>query len=119
MENISKSNWKKQVKEKIRESIEERAKQEMGKKTKAKTIAEDKSERKKYLLKCDSHTIKDVIKIRLHTWQMNCNYKKENTDTKESEDTAKHVLECEKVIRFTFSKKNKEMREVAVIKESR
>ena len=36
---------------------------------------------------------------------MNCNYKKENTDTKESEDTAKHVLKCEKVIRFTFSKK--------------
>lgn len=97
-ENISKSNWKKQVKEKIQESIEERKKQEMGKKTKAKTIAEDKLERKKYLLKCDNHTIKNVIKIRLHTWQMNCNYKKQNTDTKESEDTAKHVLECGKAI---------------------
>ena len=92
----------------------------MGKKTKAKTIAEDKFERKKYLLKRDSHTIKDIIKIRLHTWQINCNYKKENTDTEESEDTAKHVVECEKAIRFTFSKKkNKEMREVAVIEDSR
>ena len=66
---------------------------------------------------------------------MNFNYKRENTDTKcslckESEDTAEHVLECEKAITFTLNKenykrereeitkiyrKNKKMREVAVI----
>ena len=51
-------------------------------KTKARTIAEDKWERKKYLQECDSNTMKDVIKTRLHMWQLNCNYKRDNTDTK-------------------------------------
>ena len=53
-------------------------------KTKARTIADDKDkwESKKYLHACDSDTMKDVIKIGLHIWQVNCNYKKDNTDTK-------------------------------------
>ena len=38
VENMSKSEWKKQVKEKIGKSIEERTKQEMTNKTKARTI---------------------------------------------------------------------------------
>ena len=38
---------------------------------------EDKWERKKYLQEYDSDTIKDVIKIRLHMWQVNCNYNTE------------------------------------------
>ena len=133
---MSKSKWKNQVKEKIRKSIEERTKQEMANKTKARTIVEDKWERKKYLQECDSDTIKDVIKIRLHMWQVNCNYKRDNTDTKcplcqKSEDTTEHVLECEKAKKFTLSKenskeeweeiteiyrKNKKKRELAVIK---
>ena len=90
----------------------------------------------KEIQECDSDTIKDVIKIRLHMWQVNCNYKRDNTDTKcplyqKSEDTAEHVLECEKAKKFTFSKesskgeweeiteisrKNKMKRELAVIK---
>ena len=41
-------------------------KKEQNRKTKARKIVEDKWERKKYLLECDSDTIKDVIKIRLH-----------------------------------------------------
>ena len=82
VKNMSKSKWKKQVKEKIGKSIEERTKHEMTNKTKARTIIEDKWERKKYLQECDSETIKDVIKIRLHMWQVNCNYKRDNTDTK-------------------------------------
>ena len=111
VENMSKSKWKKQVKEKIGKSIEERTKQEMANKTKARTIVEDKWERKKYLQECDSDTIKDVIKIRLHMWQVNCNYKRDNTDTKcplcqKSEDTTEHVLECEKAKKFTLSKEN-------------
>ena len=133
---MSKSKWKKQVKEKIGKSIEERTKQEMTNKTKARTIIEDKWERKKYLQECDSETIKDVIKIRLHMWQVNCNYKRDNTDTKcplckKLEDTTEHVLECEKDKKFTLSKenskgeweeiteiyrKNKKKRELAVIK---
>ena len=111
VENMRKSKWKKQVKGKIEKSIEERTKQEMVNKTKARTIVEDKWKRKKYLQECDSDTIKDVIKIRLHMWQVNCNYKRDNTDTKcplcqKSEDTTEHVLECEKAKKFTLSKEN-------------
>ena len=107
---MSKSKWKKQLKGKIGKSFEERTKQEMTNKTKARTIEEDKQEKKKYLQQCDSDTIKDVIKITLHMWQVNCNYKRNNTDTKcplckKSEDTAEHVLECKKAKKFTFSKK--------------
>ena len=107
---MSKSKWKKQVKEKIGKSIDERTKQEMTNKTKARIVIQDKWERKKYLQECDSETIRDVIKIRLHMWQVSCNYKRDNTDTKcplckKSEDTTEHVLECEKD-KKTLSKEN-------------
>ena len=69
-------------------------------------------------------------------WQVNCNHKRDNTDTKcplcqKSEDTTEHVLECEKAKKFTLSKenskgeweeiteiyrKNKKKRELAIIK---
>ena len=70
VENMSTSKWKEQVKGKMGESTEERTKQEMANKTKARTIVQDKWKRKKYLQECDSDTIKDVIKIRLHMWQV-------------------------------------------------
>ena len=73
-----KSRWKK----KKGKSIEERTKQEMIDKTKARTIVGDKWERRKYLQACDSDTIKNVIKIRLYMWQVNCNYKRNDTGTK-------------------------------------
>ena len=81
------------------------------KKTKARIIAEDKWEGKKYLQECDSDTIKDMIEIRLHMSQVNCNCKRDNTDTKCSlfkkpEDTTEHVLECEKAKKFILSKEN-------------
>ena len=111
VENMSQSKWKKQVKEKIAKSIEERTKQEMANKTKARTIVEDKWERKKYLQECDSNIIKDVIKIRLHMWQVIWNYKRDNTDNKcplcqKLEDTTEHVLEFEKAKKFRLSKEN-------------
>ena len=130
---MSKSKWKKQVKEKIGKLIEERTKQEMTNKTKARTIIEDKWERKKYLQKCDSETIKEGIKIRPDIWEVSCNCKRDNTDIKcplckKSEDTTEYVLECEKDKKFTLRKenskeeweeiyrKNKKKREFAVIK---
>ena len=136
VENMSRSKWKKQVKEKIGKSIGERTKHEMANKTKARTIVQDKWKRNKYFQECDSDTIKDVIKIRLHMWQVNQNYKRDNTDTKclfcqKSEDTTENVLECEKAKKFTLSKennkeeweeiteiyrKNKNKRELAAIK---
>ena len=133
---MSKFKWKKQVKGKIGKLTKERTKQEMANKTKARTIVEDQQERKKYFQECDSDTINDVIKIRQHLWQVNCNYKMDNTDTKcplckKSEDSTEHVLEREKAKNFTLSKgnskrkleeiteiyrKNKKKREPAVIK---
>ena len=95
--------------------IEERTRQEMINKTKARTITDDKDkwESKKYLHACDSDTMKDVIKIGLQIWQVNCNYKKDNTDTKcplckISEDTIEHVLECEKTNKFKLNKKKQQ-----------
>ena len=80
-----------------------------------------KWERKKYLQECDSDTIKDVIKIRLYMWQVNSNYKRDNTDTKcplckKSEDATEHVLECEKAEKFTLSKENRKGEWVKIIK---
>ena len=69
-------------------------------------------------------------------WQVNCNYKRDNTDTKcplckKSEDNTEHVLECGKAKKFALTKenskgewkeiteiyrKNKKKRERAVIK---
>ena len=54
----------------------------MANKTKARTIVENKWARKKYLQEYDSGTIKDAIKIGLRMWQVNCNYKRDKTDTK-------------------------------------
>ena len=84
-------------------------------------IVEDKWEKKKYLQECDSDTIKDVIKKRLHMWQVNCSYKRDNTDTKcplckKSEDATEHVLECEKAEKFTLSKENRKGEWVKIIK---
>ena len=98
VESMSKSKLKKQVKGKMGKSIEERTKQEIINKTNARTIVEVKWQRKKYLQECDSDKIKNVIKIRRHMLQVNCNYKKDNTNTicplcKKSEDTTEHLLE--------------------------
>ena len=55
-------------------------------------------ERKKDLVECDSDTMQDGIKIRLHMWQVNYKYERDNTNTKcplfgGSEDTKEFVLE--------------------------
>ena len=55
-------------------------------------------------------------------WQVNCNYKRKNTDIKcplckKSEDTIEYVLEWERVKKFTLSKENSkgEWEEIIVI----
>ena len=45
-------------------------------------------------------------------WQVNCNYKRDNTDTKcplcnKSDDTREHVLKCEKAKKFTLIKESR------------
>ena len=134
VESMSKSKWKKQVKEKIGKATEERTKQEMIHKTKASTIAEDTRERKKYLQECDSDIIKDVTEIRLQMWQVNCNFKRDNTNTKcPLCKIFRRNLECQKASKFTLSKENSKgeweeltdiyrknkKREIAVIKSPR
>ena len=105
---MSKSKQKNHLKEKIGMSNEERTKQEIANKKKARTIVEDKWEKNKYLQEYDSDTIKDVIKIRLHMWQLKCNYKRNNADTKCSLcKKSDHVLECEIAKKFTLSKENR------------
>ena len=42
---------------------------------------DEKWERKQYIKKCESNTIKDVIKIRLHMWNTKCNYKRNESQT--------------------------------------
>ena len=102
MENMSKSKWKK---------AGERTRQKLTNKTKARTIIDDKWERKNCLQECDSDTINDVIKVRLHMWQVSYIYKRDNTDTKcplfkNSENMTVVVVECEKDKKLTLSKEN-------------
>ena len=96
----SKSNCKKKVKGKAIDRIRKRMKEDMQEKTKCRTVRNDKWERKQYIKKCESNTIKDVIKIRIHMWNTKCNYKRNELDTtcplcKTEEDTTEHIMACE------------------------
>ena len=69
----------------------------MGQKTR--TIKDDKWERKKYIEQCKGDIVKDIIKIRLHMWDLKKNYKKEEEQPlcplcEIEEDTREHVLRC-------------------------
>ena len=74
-------------------------KEDIQGKTKYRTLRNDKSERKQYIKKCKSNTIKDVIKIRLHMWNKKCNVKNESDTTcllcKTEEDTPEHIMVCQ------------------------
>ena len=93
-------NGKKKVKGKAIDRIRKRMKEDMQEKTKCRTLQNDKWERKQYIKKCESNTIKDVIKIRIHMWNTKCNYKRNELDTtcplcKTEEDTTEHIMACE------------------------
>ena len=93
---MKKSEWKRTIKDKIQERVEK----EMENKTKLRTVREDKWERKEYIAKCDSDLVKDIIKIRLHMWELKKNYPREEEDMEcpicnQKEDTTEHVLECQ------------------------
>ena len=69
----------------------------MRQKTKTRTIKDDKWERKKYIEQCKGDIVKDIIKIRLHMWDLKKNYKKEEEQPlcplcEIEEDTTEHVL---------------------------
>ena len=90
----------KKVKGKAIDRIRKRMKEDMQEKTKCRTLRKDQWERKQYIQKCESNTIKDVIKIRLHMWNTKCNYKRNELDTtcplcKTEEDTTEHIMVCQ------------------------
>ena len=95
---MKKSDWKRTVKDKIQNQIQERVEKEMENKTELRTVREDKWERKEFITTCDSDLVKDIIKIRLHMWELKKNCPREEEDTKfplcnQKEDTTEHVLE--------------------------
>ena len=55
---------------------------------------------KEYVKKGNTDDIKDILKIKLHMWDVKKNYPKNDTDTtcpicRKEEDTTEHVLDCE------------------------
>ena len=77
--------------------IRKRIKEDMQEKTKCRTIQNDKWERKQYIKRCESNTIKDSMKIRLHMWNTKCNYNRNESDTicpfcRTEKDTTEHIL---------------------------
>ena len=69
----------------------------MRQKTKSRTIKDDKWERKKYIEQSKGVIVKDVIKIRLHMWDLKKNYKKEEEEVlcplcEADGDTTEHEL---------------------------
>ena len=96
---MKKSDWKRTVKDKIQNQIQETVEKEMENKTKLRTVREDKWERKEYITTCDSDLLKDIMKIRLHMWELKKNYPREEEDTKYAlyaikRKTQQNVLEC-------------------------
>ena len=96
---IKKSTWKRLVKYKMKNKIEERLKKEMEGKTKSRTIKEDKWKMKEYILNCNGEDAKNIMLIRLHMWEVQMNYKKEEESVlcplcERKEDTTEHVIEC-------------------------
>ena len=75
-EKMKKSTWKKDVKTKIKEKIQQRLTYDLEEKSKARTIQKDKQKTKKYIKKGNTDDIKDILKIRLHMWDVKKNYPK-------------------------------------------
>ena len=97
---MKKSTWKREVKTKIKEKIQQRLTDDLKEKSKARTIQKGKWQMKEYIKKGNTDDIKDILKIKLHMWDVKKNYPKNDTDTtcpicRKEEDTTEHVLDCE------------------------
>ena len=122
-----KSEWKRRIKDEVQNKIRGRVEKEMENKTKLRTVRGNKWERKEYIATCNSDLIKDIIKIKLHMWELKKNFLREEEDMKypicnEKEDTAEHVLECqtaETVYRIKNNTPNQWVEEVKVYKQNK
>ena len=68
-------------------------------KTKPRIIKDNEWERKKYINQCKGETVKNIIKIRLHMWDLKKNYGKVEEQPlcplcEKEDDTTEHVLQC-------------------------
>ena len=77
---IKKSQWKTRKKDKIQDQIQKRVEKEMKNKAELRAVREDKLERKEYIATCNSDLVKNIIKIRLHMWELKKNYPREEVD---------------------------------------
>ena len=73
----------------------------MAQRAKSWIIENEKCGRKEYIKETNSGTIKGIIKIRLHMWELKANYGRKGFENgylmcQSEEDTLKHVLECNK-----------------------
>ena len=69
-----------QIEKRLREEMEGKTKASLKQQQRKTTAKLENWGLKRYIKECDSDTIKDIIKIRLHMWEANCNYKNNNTD---------------------------------------
>ena len=75
--------------------------EEMARRAQCREIENGKWERKEYLKETYIETIKDIIKTRLHMWELKANYGRKGLENRwpmcqSEEDTTDHVLECNK-----------------------
>ena len=71
----------------------------MGQKTKSITIKDDKWEWKICIEQCKGDIVKDIVKIRLHKWDLKRTYKKDEEPSlcplcEMEDDATEHVLRC-------------------------
>ena len=97
---MKKSTWKREVKTKLKKKIQQRLTDDLKEKTIARTIQKDKWLMKENIKNGNTDEIKDILKIRLHMWELRKNYPKNDTDTtcpicRNTEDTTEHVLDWE------------------------
>ena len=70
---------KKEVKQRV---VKKRMSQEIAGRAKCQTIENDKQGRKEYIKASTSGTIKDIIKIRLHMWDLKADYGRKDLDNR-------------------------------------
>ena len=96
---------KKEVKQKV---VKKRMSEEIAGRTKCQTIENDKQGRKEYIKASTSGTIKDIIKIRLHIWDLKADYGRfgqQMPNVSVRRGATKHFLEC-MVEMYRQNKKN-------------
>ena len=73
---MKKSTWKREVKTKLKKKIQQRLTDDLKEKTIARTIQKDKWLMKENIKNGNTDEIKDILKIRLHMWELRKNYPK-------------------------------------------